>query len=236
MAVRNHALHFELALRDAFGELLLHDREAIDLGRADFFFLLDSRPLTLDTREIGVSLSDLVPDGRRFAEQTENHRARRFDGLLGLTHAILNGIARLVLLEQAGANLLHFLLEFRDALRQRAYVLFRCARCGLRDRSIPDRRASCAARYPPPRVPALRAALWCVRLRDSSPPRLVARIGQLRFESVKDLLRFLARGIVIRGLNGQILEFRRRGFERRCRLLGLGFERNVASGENGAEL
>ena len=65
---------------------------------------------------------------------------------------------------------------------------------------------------------------------------LAAAFGQLRFERVENFLRFLALGVVVGGLYGQVLEFGGSGFERGGGLFGFRFQRDVAAGENRAEL
>ena len=104
-------MQFELPLGDFRGKLFFDSRESLDLRGRDLFFLLHPRTLAFDPGEIRVRLRDLIPNGGSFAQQAQDDSARRFDGSLGFPDAHLNGVPRLILFEQAGANLLHLLFE-----------------------------------------------------------------------------------------------------------------------------
>ena len=226
-AVRRDALEFELALGDSLGKLLLDACEALDFSRGDFFFLLHARPFALDSGEISVGLRDLVPDGRRFAEQAQNHGTRRFDRLLGFPHARLNRVARLVLFEQAGADFLHLLLEFCQRSAPARPARFRCC-CSRPSRSL----VSCSARVM--RCSMLEASRTCdsrrplvrsaSRFISASCRRASVSCG---FERVENFLRFLPLGVVIGGLYGQVLEFGGGCFERGGSAFGFRFQRHV---------
>ncbi len=145
-------------------------RKALDLGGRDLFFLLHARTLALDPGEVRIGLRDLIADGRSFAQQAQDYETRGFDGPLGFAHAHLNGVARLILFEQASANFLHLLFELGHAFASAARSVSFCCRRVFEVVRFPGRRASCAARCWRLRDLRFEASAACARLQDSSPP------------------------------------------------------------------
>ena len=65
---------------------------------------------------------------------------------------------------------------------------------------------------------------------------LTAGFGELGFEGVENFLSALAFGVLIGGLDGDVLEFGLRDFEGGGGFFGFVLQSHVAAGENGAEL